>query len=242
MENAGNLVVFVGGVKGGTGKSFVSMLGLHAFISKGIIPTLVETDTSNPDVYKTYQKKENESDEKCKVLAYNIDDKDSWIMCMNQIYEIQEKHQGPVIINSAARDDKTLAENGATLNIFPNLKTLWVINKHKDSIEQLKLYIEIVKSPICVIKNGIHGEEYSFDIFNKFNEKYKLSNIYLPVLFQELTDRLYNNREPYHVAMEHLSIFGRALAPIDVAKLVDIFENALLYAYRPCDKGDNTVK
>ena len=86
MENGGNLVVFVGGVKGGTGKSFVSMLGLHAFISKGIIPTLVETDTSNPDVYKTYQKKENEADEKGKVLAYNGNISKLWISACTSQY------------------------------------------------------------------------------------------------------------------------------------------------------------
>jgi MinD superfamily P-loop ATPase len=45
-------IYWVGGGKGGVGKSMVSMALLDYLLSKGVPALLVESDTSNPDVYK----------------------------------------------------------------------------------------------------------------------------------------------------------------------------------------------
>ena len=48
-------IFLVGGGKGGVGKSLMSMALLDFLQASGQEPFLVETDTSVPDVFKTYQ-------------------------------------------------------------------------------------------------------------------------------------------------------------------------------------------
>ncbi len=47
-------IYYIGGSKGGVGKSIVAFAFIDYLIGKGIKVLLVETDNSNPDVYKTH--------------------------------------------------------------------------------------------------------------------------------------------------------------------------------------------
>lgn len=223
-NNIDNAVIYVGGIKGGTGKSFVSMLVLHYFINQNITPTLLETDTSNPDVFKSYS-----NDDKCNVLIYNIDDQDYWYEAMDKIAEIQNEGKGPVVINSAARNLETLEQNGETLNEFKNFVTLWPINTNQDCLNHINKFIQIVKRPICIIKNGKWGKDHSFKIFNDsdLKKKYGLQSVYLPILFDKLIDMLYNQRLPYHQALEKLQLISRAGAQKQVAQMLQEIDTAL---------------
>ena len=49
-----NTMYLCAGDKGGTGKSMVAATLIDAFLQRGIEPLLVETDTTNPDVFKSY--------------------------------------------------------------------------------------------------------------------------------------------------------------------------------------------
>ena len=70
---------FIGGSKGGVGKSILSML-LADFLTqcrkRKII--LIESDTSNPDVGKTF----THSDD-VEVLSLSLDEADGWIELVN---------------------------------------------------------------------------------------------------------------------------------------------------------------
>ena len=54
-------IFLVGGGKGGVGKSLMSMALLDFLQAGGQEPFLVETDTSVPDVFKTYRRRSPES-------------------------------------------------------------------------------------------------------------------------------------------------------------------------------------
>ena len=66
---------FIGGSKGGVGKSFLSMaLADYLTQYKGRKIVLIESDTSNPDVGKTF----THSDD-VEVLSLSLDNADGWI-------------------------------------------------------------------------------------------------------------------------------------------------------------------
>ena len=48
-------IYWVGGGRGGVGKSVVSMALLDYLLGKGVPTLFVESDTSHPDVYKAYR-------------------------------------------------------------------------------------------------------------------------------------------------------------------------------------------
>ena len=226
-NNINNAVIYIGGVKGGTGKSFLSMLTLHYFITHNITPTLLETDTCNPDVLKAY-----EHDDKCKILKYDIDDRDWFYEAFEQINNTIDANEGPIVINSAARNLATLQENGESLNVIKNFTTLWPINTSRDCLNHINEFIKIVKHPICVIKNGNWGKEHNFKLFDEsnFKQRYNLQSVYLPVLLTKVRDLLYNDRLPYHLALEKLQIITRAGAQKQVAQMLQVIDTALRIA------------
>ena len=70
---------FIGGSKGGVGKSILSMI-LADFLTKckGRKIILIESDTSNPDVGKTFVHNDD-----VEVLSLSLDNADGWIELVN---------------------------------------------------------------------------------------------------------------------------------------------------------------
>ena len=95
-------IFWIGGSKGGVGKSAVSM-ALLDYLGE-LCPLLVETDTANPDVAKAYGNV-------VRTELLDLDESDGWIELINLCAE----HSGPVVINSAARSD--VAKNGMNLDL-----------------------------------------------------------------------------------------------------------------------------
>src|SRR5271166_345877 len=73
-------IYVVGGSKGGVGKSMVSMGLTHFPIESGEKVFLIDADTSNPDVFKSY-KDEVDSE------IVNLDDADGWVRFVDICYE-----------------------------------------------------------------------------------------------------------------------------------------------------------
>jgi cellulose biosynthesis protein BcsQ len=94
-NNSSLFLYFIGGSKGGVGKSILSML-LADFLTKSkerkII--LVESDTSNPDVGKTFTHNDD-----VEVISLSLDNADGWIELVNY----SEANKKDIVINSAAR-------------------------------------------------------------------------------------------------------------------------------------------
>ena len=99
-------IYVVGGSKGGVGKSMVSMGLTHFLIESGERVFLIDADTSNPDVFKSY-KDEVDSE------IVNLDDADGWV----RFVDICDEHKdSTLVVNTAARNNVGVAAYGGTLS------------------------------------------------------------------------------------------------------------------------------
>ena len=163
MPTQQNLFLYcIGGSKGGVGKSSHSMLladFLTQYRKRKII--LVESDTSNPDVGKTF----THSDD-VEVLSLSLDEADGWIELVNYC----EASDKDLVINSAARSGEAIEKFGGTLigsldELHRQLVSFWVINRQRDSIELLKKYMDVVPGELHVVRNTFYGEPQKFELF-----------------------------------------------------------------------------
>ena len=108
--NEGNTkrIYWIGGSKGGVGKSMLTVATLDYLLDRGERVLLVECDTSNPDVWKAYSKHENVQSE-----LVNLDEADGWIHLVNTC----DQQPGlAVVVNTAARNNTAVTQYGRTLN------------------------------------------------------------------------------------------------------------------------------
>lgn len=155
-------IYFVGGGKGGVGKSTVSIALVDFLLREKNEIFLVETDTSNPDVGKIFSKN-------VPMEAINLDFKDGWIKLINKIEENADKD---FVINTAARNNIGLVQFGPMLcdaldPLDRMLETLWVINRQRDSLNLLSEYMKtITRGRITVLRNLYFGASEKFELFN----------------------------------------------------------------------------
>jgi len=208
MENP---IYIIGGSKGGVGKSFVSIGVIDTLMEQSREILLIESDTSNPDVWKMYK-------DEIKTELIDLDDANGWIDFVNAC----DQHPNSVIVvNTAARNNKGVTAYGETLNntlveLKRNLVTLWVINRQRDSLELLKEYMEALpKSIIHVIRNGHFGDERKFELYNGSKIKKSVEDaggksLTYPDLADRVSDDLYSKRLSITTAMKELPIGNRA--------------------------------
>lgn len=204
-------IYLVGGSKGGVGKSLVSMAVLDHLQAAGQRVLLVESDTSNPDVWKAYQ-----NDVRCELV--NLDDADGWIQLVNLCDELRDH---AVLINTAARNNQGVSAYGTTLNntldeLGRELITLWVINRQRDSVELLKEYLETIQATtVHVVRNGHFGEEAKFELYNGSKLRVAVEerggrSVMFPDLADRVSDDLYTKRLAIGNALKVLPIGNRA--------------------------------
>src|SRR5260370_358498 len=146
-------IYYVGGSKGGVGKSMVSSALLDYLQLNGKTPVLIEADTANPDVLKQYEKDViNEH--------MDLDNANGWIDLLNYIDSHKEN---AIVINTPARNNVGVQLYGHTLTasiveLERPLEVLWVINRQRDSLELLKEFMEAMEGAhIHAVKNLHHG-------------------------------------------------------------------------------------
>jgi hypothetical protein len=170
-----NRFYYVTGSKGGVGKSFVANALIFNLVEREKKVRVIDTDDSNPDVGKIYEN----------LLSVEYlpltDDVKSWGNFLNRLDSIalDEQEKGPinVVVNGAARDNKTIEHNGDLLNgVFEEgldyeFTTLWVMSNAAESAELLKAYLHTVKvGTIFALRNLHFGEP---DDFVEFNQTYQ---------------------------------------------------------------------
>lgn len=204
-------IYLVGGSKGGVGKSLVTMALVDYFQGRGESILLIESDTSNPDVWKAY----NESTPSELV---NLDEADGWIHLVNLC---DSKPDSVVVINTAARNSKGVSAYGETLNgtlaeLMRKLVTLWVINRQRDSLELLKGYMDAIpNAAIHVVRNGHFGEEKKFELYNGSKlrtavEERGGQSVTFPDMADRVSDDIYSKRMSIAEALKELPIGNRA--------------------------------
>jgi hypothetical protein len=205
-------IYMVGGGKGGVGKSMVTMALIDYFIQAGVECLLIETDTSNADVYKAYEKAVES-----KML--DLDESDGWIDLVNICAEPEHQNK-TVIINGAARSSDGVDKFGEILRgILPELNrsfvTLWVINTQRDSVELLKDYMKVMEGlPVHVVRNGYFGGEDEFKLYNNSAVKKAVEKVGKSVTISSLAKRvstvLYNDRKTIAGAVAEMPLGNKA--------------------------------
>ncbi len=204
-------IYLVGGSKGGVGKSLVTMAVVDLLESMGESVLLIESDTSNPDVWKTYK-------EEVETELVDLDQADGWIELVNLC---ESRPESVAVINTAARNNTGVSAYGETLNstlaeLKRKLVTLWVINRQRDSLELLKSYMDAIpNAAVHVVRNGYFGEEKKFELYNGSKLRKEVEDrggqsVTFPDLADRVSDDLYSKRFSIAKASTELPLGNRA--------------------------------
>lgn len=206
-------IYYVGGSKGGVGKSKMSFVLIDYLLSQEKKVLLVESDNSNPDVYKTHEPYSGPN------LICGITDLDSQEGWMNLVDLLEDNPEHFVVINSAARSNMGIGKYGATFReTLPELDrklfTFWMLNRQRDAVELLKGFLDsFPEAPVNACRNLHFGEPDKFEIYNtsKVREIVEANGLTLdfPSLSPRVADKLYSDRLPIWIAQEQFRISCR---------------------------------
>ena len=207
-------VYFVGGGKGGVGKSLVAMaLTDYLRHRAGETVLVLETDTANPDVAPCY-----EGTPGVRVELANLDLDEGWMRFAN----LCERHPDEVVVvNTAARNHAGIQEHGPILSVALEelgraLIVLWVINTERDGLQLLQDFREAMPGhPVHVLRNLKHGPEASFDLYNASTLKKTLEanggmTLNVPKLAADVAKGLFSDRLSIEAALRVMPIGNRA--------------------------------
>jgi hypothetical protein len=203
-------IILVGGGKGGVGKSLLSIALVDYVIARDRRPFLVETDTSVPDVYKTYGGEIGAE-------LVNLDDREGWIELLNLV----ESHpDDTIVVNTGARNQTGISNFGKTLRkALPQLKrrlvVFWLIDRKRESLELLSDFIETLpEAEINVVRNLYLGTERRFELYNASKMRASIEqtggrSLSFPELADRVTDAMNKGRLSVAKAIEELSFGDR---------------------------------
>jgi hypothetical protein len=229
-------LVYVGGSKGGTGKSMVCMALMNYF--RTTFPQdeimLIETDSSNPDVGRLYRKTEGVIPR-----GYFLNEEDSaWMTMVDAIAKTSARH---IIINSMAASNLGIQNHGALLDnnilngrLDVKFNVFWAMNRNKDSVVLLKDFLTWMKSAtVYPVLNLYFGKDEEFLFYRAAADIQQMildrggRSIVFPSLNDLIADRLYTdeiNLEelPSHLGLGMLTGLERWLSMVkDTFDLVD---------------------
>jgi MinD-like ATPase involved in chromosome partitioning or flagellar assembly len=206
-----NSIFLVGGGKGGVGKSLMSMALLDFLYSTNRAAFLVETDTSVPDVFKTYE-------DAIDGEAVNLDDREGWIDLVNLIE--RRPPDGAIVINTGARNQTGIANFGKTLSkalpqLARKLVVLWMIDRKRESLELLSDFIDALpEAEVHVVRNMYLGSEKKFELYNGSKMRAAIESkggrsLNLPELADRVTDAMNTGRLTIEDAVSALALGDR---------------------------------
>lgn len=167
-------LLYIGGDKGGVGKSAVSMAVIDYLIESSEKPIVVDTDTSNPDVFYAYAKKIEPPP-----FALDLDTEEGWSKLVNESAHFADR---PVVINAAARalqDGKLKGDGAYFLDGVESHEVIafWVINRSRSSINALASFAKVFKGRIVIIRNTYYGAPAKFQRLAKSETTKKLIEV-----------------------------------------------------------------
>ena len=203
-------IFLVGGGKGGVGKSLMSMALLDFLHAGGQESFLVETDTSVPDVFKTYQ-------EETAGELVNLDEREGWIELVNLV---ECKPDSTFVINTGARNQTGVSNFGRTLGkalgeLGRKLVVLWMIDRKRESLELLTDFMTAIpEAEVHVVRNLYLGSEKKFELYNASKMKSGIEgkgskSMNLPELADRVTDAMNKGRMTIAKATGELSLGDR---------------------------------
>jgi hypothetical protein len=203
-------ILLIGGGKGGVGKSLMSMTVVDFLGSTERKPFLIETDTSVPDVYKTYQ-----ADTGGELV--NLDEREGWIELVNLV---ESRPESTFVINTGARNQTGISNFGKTLSkALPQLKrklvVFWMIDRKRESLELLSDFREALpEADVHVVRNMYLGAEKKFELYNGSKMKAAIEknggrSLNFPEVADRVTDAMNKGRLTIAKAVMELSLGDR---------------------------------
>jgi CO dehydrogenase nickel-insertion accessory protein CooC1 len=206
-ETTTNPVYIVGGGKGGVGKSIVTIALVNKLREENKLITVIESDESNPDAYKTLN--EHITCEVC-----DINDEAGFVRAGN-IIESNDTH---IVMNTPARSTQNLIDYASIISAVTRSKNrelilLWPISKHRDCLELLHAIMQ--NNPgfnsIYVIINTYFGHEVRFTRYDASNLKQNVTGtIVFPELTDTVCDKMTDLRLPLWTDSKQLTIAERS--------------------------------
>ena len=203
-------IIFVGGGKGGVGKSIVTMATVDALLTRGESVVLVESDDSNPDVYKALN-------EIVKSEVLNLDGDDGYLNLSNIV---EANPAAFVVVNTAARVTSAIVKHGGIVadtakQLKRELVMLWAMNRQRDSVELLREFLDGMGgefSATHAVLNTYWGGAEKFMRYNNSKQKDRVtSTITFPELNDMVSDKLNDNRLALSNAEEGMTIAERSV-------------------------------
>jgi hypothetical protein len=227
-------IFYVGGGKGGVGKSIVSLALVQYLIDKyGGYKTvhLIETDESNPDVGRVYRGKIPVS------TAILDEDEDGWLYMAGVI---EQSRDTLFVINSAARSNMGIRKNGGNLvsvlesgRVPFDFVVFWPINRQKDSISLLESFLGYVTyGPVFPIRNNYFGEPDDFALYAKYVESSAIlksritKTLDFPALADIIADDFYTGGKTIPETIQNLGAFAGQSFTSWRNRAYEMFENA----------------
>jgi hypothetical protein len=203
-------IFLIGGGKGGVGKSLLSMTIVDFLSCAERAPFLVETDTSVPDVYKTYKAETGGE-------LVNLDEREGWIELVNLV---EGKPESTLVINTGARNQTGITNFGKTLSkALPQLKrklvVFWLIDRKRESLELLADFLEAIPdAEMHVVRNMYLGSERKFELYNGSKMKAAIEknggrSLNFPEVADRVTDAMNKGRLTIAKAATELSLGDR---------------------------------
>jgi hypothetical protein len=209
-------IFYVGGGKGGVGKSMISLTLIQFLIDKyGDSKTihLIETDESNPDVGRVYKGR-------IPLTTAILDEKEDGWLYMASI--IEKSHDTLFVVNSAARSNMGIRRHGENLvsvlesgKVPYNLAVFWPLNRQKDSVMLLEDFLKyITYGSVYPVRNNYFGEPDSFTLYSKcMNEsaslKFRVSRtLDFPALSDIIADDFYVGGRTIPETVDDLGAFA----------------------------------
>jgi hypothetical protein len=211
-----NTIFYVGGGKGGVGKSMVSMTLVQFLVDRyGESKTihLIETDESNPDVGRVYKGRIPLS------TAILDENEKGWIL-MSEL--IETSSDTLFVINSAARSNMGIRKNGRNFaailesgKVPYHFVTFWPMNRQKDSVSLLEEYLEYVSvGPVYPVRNNYFGEPEDFTLYARYLKESNLlqcritKTLDFPALADIIADDFYTGGRTIPETVDNLGAFA----------------------------------
>lgn len=215
-------IIWVGGTKGGVGKSMTSLLVLDKLIYNGHEVLFIETDTNNPDVYRCLQRDPKSSPEMTLpglvMHTVKLTERVGWLELVDLIDANRSRF---VVVNTAANLGDAIRQYGMVLHqslseLGRDLVTLWLMNRQRDSLDQLREHIQRFPGTVVhAVRNGYFGGENQFELYNSSRLRAQIEesggkSLTLPDLADRVADALYTQRLAISDGMEKMGIGNRA--------------------------------
>ena len=203
-------IVFIGGGKGGVGKSLITMATVDVLFTRDENVVLVESDDSNPDVYKALNGL-------VQSVILNLDHEDGYLSLCSVI---ESNPKAYVVINTAARATKHIIQNGGLVSdtvkeLKREMVMLWAMNRQRDSIELLRDFLDEIGDEFTAthaVLNTYWGAPDKFMRFNNSKQKDRVTSVLsFPELNDMVSDKLNDNRLALSNADSGMTIAERSV-------------------------------